>query len=60
MTGHSTSAIVTQICLLGAAPSIRVIHTHEGAATLRNLFAAVVADEDGLSCHYILLLLRFR
>jgi len=60
MTGHSCGAIVTEICLLGSAASIGVIHTHDGAATLRNLFPAVVADEDGLSCHVILLVVRFR
>jgi hypothetical protein len=59
MTGHSCSAIVAEICLLGSASSIRVIHTHDGATTVRNLFATVIADEDGLSCHFILLLVWF-
>jgi hypothetical protein len=59
MTGHAGRAIVAEIRLLGTTPRVRVIEAHHGASTLRHLFAALVADEDRLSCHRILLQLRF-
>jgi len=58
MSGHSGRAIVTEISLLGAASCVGVIETHHGTTTLGNLFATVVADEDRLSRHVILLRVR--
>jgi hypothetical protein len=58
MAGHSGRAIVAEIRLLGATPRVRVIEAHHGPATLRHLFATVVADENRLSCHRFLLRVR--
>jgi hypothetical protein len=51
MPGHSTGAVVAQICLLGLAARIGVVDAHDRAFAFVHFLPAVVAHEDRLSRH---------
>src|SRR5207249_2696591 len=54
-TRQRTGAGITEVGLLGAAPRVGVIHAHHRALSFPDLRTAVIAHENRLSSHAVLL-----
>jgi hypothetical protein len=53
MSGHLARAIVAEVSLFRATPGIRVVQSESRAFAFADFAAAVVANENCLSCHLI-------